>query len=529
MAVLLADARNDLLRWGAWYAVLRSHHEEHVYRSVIVARNTADDENVVPQGAQAIVNQHRTMPQSMRTLLAGALREFGTIIGSSSTDVATLLAALFVYMAENSIEIESRGTVYGSAVNGGSNVGNQVLLVCSKNSLDQVVESATIETLTFKCVQQAATREQLGQEVYEVTGGGRGLASELDGVGRGIVGDTIAGFEPGVTGLLDNASFDDVFSGSGTDKIPGWDIAAGSAGDIARDTSNVARDRGAGNHASLAITGNVTLRFYFRKRGKALTDLLPYIGALRWRADGSNGDITFGFGSGGSLQYSSGAVSTSNQASFQEARLNPNVDEAWKALFDTDANPYFQIQVSSYASGTIWIDDVLASEMLQVGGRFLCIASGITAPIAGDSPDTHSHTCTLTVGQGSVELTGGGSGNISSILVGGEELLSATIPFNSTLAQTAQDAVDNINAKQQSASPTLKRYVATRSTATIVITQVVPEEGTITVASTTSTITKTDTNITGAALGKLQDAIVRRTGGYLPHASSATSGWEDVA
>jgi hypothetical protein len=521
MSLTITNAQTDLLAWAAFYAVIRKHHEEIRYRSNLVSRNTVDPEKRVQQGAQGVENQHKTMPQSSRVLLNAALREFGPFIGSSSTDTAVLLSVLYTYMLDNSIEIKSRGTVYGAAANAGGNTGNQVLLVCSKNASNQVVESATIETLTFKCEQQAANRQQLGQEVYTVSGAGRGLASELDGVGRGIIGDAIAGFEPGVTGLLDNASFDQTFSGTGTDKIPGWTIAAGTAGDITRDTTNVARDRGAGNHASLKIVGDVTLRFYFRTRGKALTDLLPYIGGCRWRADGSNGNVVIGVGSNGTTNYTK-TQATSNQATFQDLRLDPDTQEAWKANFDTDANPYFEVKISSYSSGNIWIDDALFSEMLTIGGRYVCIASGVTAALDGD---THTQACTLTVGSGSVELASGASGSLDSITANGVELLSEAIPFNGSLAQTAQDAVDNINAKQ----PTNPEYVASLSTATVVIKQVVPVEGTITIASTATTISTNDTNITGASLGKTQDAIVRRTGGYLPHASSATSGWGDAA
>jgi hypothetical protein len=524
MSMTIEKARNDLLAWAAVYIVLRKHHEEMRYRSNLVSRNTFDETARVQQGAQAIENQHKLMPQSALLLLQAALTEFGPFIGSSATDTAILLAALYTYMLANSIEIKSRGTVYGAAADNGGNAGNQTLLICSKNSADQVVESATIEALTFKCVQQAGSREQLGQEVYEVLGQGRGLYSELRGNGRGIVGDTIIGFEPGVTGLLDNASFDDAFSGSGTDKIPGWLFISGET-NVARTTASYARDRGSGNHASLVATGNFVLRFYFRTRGKTLTDLLPYVAGLRWRADGANGNVAFGFGSNNTLVYSSGNIATSNQSTFQDARINTDRDEAWQSDFNTDGNPYFEIQVNGYVSGNIWIDDALAAEMLQVGGRFLCIASGVTPPIAGDDPDLHTQECTLDVGLGSVELTGGAAGSINTITAGGVTLLPAAIPFNTTLAQTAQDAVDAMNAHQ----PTYPEYVMARSGDTIQIRQVVPVEGTVVVASTVTTITKTDTNITGASLGTTQDAIVRRTGGYLPHAASATSGWEDDA
>jgi hypothetical protein len=195
-------------------------------------------------------------------------------------------------------------------------------------------------------------------------------------------------------------------------------------------------------------------------------------------------------------------------------------------VFDTDGNPFFEIEVSNFATGPIYIDDSFCEEMTFIAGRWAKIVSGVTAAIKGDK---FTQACTLDYGVGSVELTGGAGGQITSITVdhadyGAVSLLTAAIPYNTSLAQTAQDAVDNINAHK-----TFPGFVASRSGNTIVITQETPIEGTFTVTTVIVTMTKTDTDITGASLGEIQDALVRRTGFYLPHAGSASTGWGDHA
>ena len=99
---------------------------------------------------------------------------------------------------------------------------------------------------------------------------------------------------------------------------------------------------------------------------------------------------------------------------------------------------------------------------------------------------------------GSVELTGGASGSVDSIEVDGTEILSGAVNFNSSLSTTARDVADNINAY----SPT-SGYRARRSSEVVTIYSVAIDEDMNgdTVVSSTTTITTTDTNMSGAEEG----------------------------
>lgn len=96
---------------------------------------------------------------------------------------------------------------------------------------------------------------------------------------------------------------------------------------------------------------------------------------------------------------------------------------------------------------------------------------------------------------GSVTLDTGASGSLNTLTVGGIEIMGSATAFNATLAQTAADVVTKINL-----NPKNQLYVASlTATATITLTAK-PGLGTIvgglTVASTATTITKTDVNMT---------------------------------
>lgn len=101
--------------------------------------------------------------------------------------------------------------------------------------------------------------------------------------------------------------------------------------------------------------------------------------------------------------------------------------------------------------------------------------------------------------QGSVLLTGGASGSVDNITVNSISIMSAAVPFNGSLSQTATDVASNINN-----NPKNILFRADASGATITITAK-PGLGTTpngwVVATTVTTITKTDTNMGSVTAG----------------------------
>ena len=176
------------------------------------------------------------------------------------------------------------------------------------------------------------------------------------------------------------------------------------------------------------------------------------------------------------------------------------------------------------------------------GGK-LKIYSGAQPASANDAPTgTIGVTITDAAGAhtaevrslGSVDLTGGASGSVDTITVNSIEIMGSSTPFNTSLAQTAADVADKIN--RNTKNKLFKAFV----TATDVINiEAKPGLGTLpnawVVASTVTTITKTDANMAGgvAAVNGLNfnnaaaGSMARRTGqtwsGVV--ANTITAGW----
>lgn len=137
-------------------------------------------------------------------------------------------------------------------------------------------------------------------------------------------------------------------------------------------------------------------------------------------------------------------------------------------------------------------------------GGELRIYSG-TQPQTADTAPSGTLLCTVTdnsaartpevLATGSVELTGGSGGAIDTLEVDGVDIISAAVPFNASLNQTATDLASAINR-----SDSFPEYSASAAGAIVTITA---GRGTgasangLTVASTATTLTKTDTNMAG--------------------------------
>lgn len=126
-------------------------------------------------------------------------------------------------------------------------------------------------------------------------------------------------------------------------------------------------------------------------------------------------------------------------------------------------------------------------------------------PASADAAPTGTLLCTITanaaartaevVATGSVTLTGGAAGSVDAVTVNAIDILGASVPFNSTLAQTASDVADQINRNMSSPD---YRAVAAGAVVTI---YALPGTGTqpngYAVSATLTTITASYVNMAG--------------------------------
>jgi hypothetical protein len=97
---------------------------------------------------------------------------------------------------------------------------------------------------------------------------------------------------------------------------------------------------------------------------------------------------------------------------------------------------------------------------------------------------------------GSVDLTGGGAGSVDTLTVNSIEIMGSSTPYNASLAQTAQDVIDKINN-----NPKNYLFDAYLSDTDKINIRARPGLGALpngwVVASTVTTITKSDANMSG--------------------------------
>lgn len=150
-----------------------------------------------------------------------------------------------------------------------------------------------------------------------------------------------------------------------------------------------------------------------------------------------------------------------------------------------------------------YIDSGGALKDALQGGKII-IYDG-AQPGSAEAAPTGSALVTITDGSGahtaevqatgSVALLTGASGSVNTLTVNSIEIMGSATAFNTSLAQTAQDIVDKINA-----NPKNLLFKASRSSNTVVITArrgLGALVNTWVVASTVTTITKTDTDMSG--------------------------------
>ncbi len=522
MALTEAQVLVDLSNATLMYDLSQRQFNEMLDFAGDLGENSEDDEFQMAATGQVVVAQQATVAAQYDPILTDLIREFQPVVGTSVVSIDTGLRRLKKYMELTTKNVKSRGVVYTTSQPVSfTGIGDQQLYVCSLESGNYVNEAVTIETIRFEAIRQAESLKTRGAEQYRVRGtGGRGQKSELDGRGRGVIDTTIFAFESGSkSNLVKNASFDLPVNGTSVNKIQFWEILSpGDTGNFTISNAQIAKDRG-GSHRALAITGTGTIRFLFRRNDKALSRLLPYIAGFRAFDDASAGEVVCRVGSAGGSSYTLTYTATGANVYTQET-LDPDTQFAWADNFDTNGDPYIEFECTIAPTGgnaTIFIDDVLFREMTRIGGRYVALVSGLVDAVTDDFAE---HAVDLDYGTGSVELTGGAGGSIDSITADGVELLRNPIPFDTSLAITADAAVLEINENR-----TFPNYFANRTGDFINLEQEVPAEGTVVVVSAATTITTADTNITGASLGRTQDFITRRRGVTLKHAGSATAGW----
>ena len=188
----------------------------------------------------------------------------------------------------------------------------------------------------------------------------------------------------------------------------------------------------------------------------------------------------------------SSAVST-NDLVASALKTKINLDPAYTGTVSTN-----EVTVEAAVAGTGFTIAATAQNFGSVNDQVITLAE-VVANATGNSEVLATGTATITGGtpniasEGSVDLTGGGSGSVDGILVDGVEIMNGAESFDTNLTDTATNVAANITANTSAPD-----YNATAVGTLITITALQSagaDPNSFTVVSSSTTITTTDVNM----------------------------------
>lgn len=303
------------------------------------------------------------------------LLHLAKLAGWPERDVSSLMGRFYDYCIANSYTVNSRETTFGAVAAGGTNVGTGTVLRLTKDENDYPIEANTVEVKTFECIGDGNSATSLGEESFEVRGAYQSKDG-LDTLGSGLSGVVYAASGRHTQDLLDNPSFE-TYSGTAATPtaIQGWTI--NTIANVAVDTTGTANYYyrtlpEASTSYALKISGNVTVEQLFSTRQTKLSPSTPYYLQFAYNRETYSGDMTLTIDFGNTTK----SVVLAAQAGWNV--VNFTMDKKLWFKYFNKAGLSVKFTVSSYASGSVLIDDLILVPMTQIDGTWFTIVGGVT-------------------------------------------------------------------------------------------------------------------------------------------------------
>lgn len=290
------------------------------------------------------------------------------------------------YMHDNSLSFNDRNWTRGSGSAGGSNIGTGTVKRLTVDWEAYNLQGGAVETKTFYCEKDQSLGVLKGGETFVCRGEDASI-DNLDWQGSGLAVRPVYSRNSGSGSggsLLQNSSWDQDFSGTGTDKVLSWTIS-GTAAKITAGTSGYRTAPGASAQGTLvfdndgAATNSVEQALSLR-RINAKNERTPFMVFVAYKKSSSAAT--------GSLVITLGSKTTTLD-------LSTIADTDWHQLFFTiDKNLYYRnwradapvvkFAVTNLSAGTLTLDDAHFGEWDYIDGTYWMIAGGATAFLERD-------------------------------------------------------------------------------------------------------------------------------------------------
>ncbi len=340
----------------------------------------------IANGAQAFLAQAGSTILSARELFTAVLASYcHHEIGVPERDAARCLDRMYTHFIANSYTVKSRAFTFGAIAAAGGNTGTGTIRRLTKDENNLDLENAHADVKTFRCI---GTAQMAGadkhEEVFEFRGTNAPSSilalKSASTIGSGIVA---RGGEVRAVSSRDSLALNPSFSNySWTTAPTAGSPQAGVAGDtltnwtvtditkVTLDIDSTYRNPLGSTATKATLTGNVTLTQTFETAGISLDPNTPYYREIAYKINsGDPGVLQLDVGSE-SINVDLSTVGDTNWHV-----LTPTMDQKlWPAQFD-QADADINIQLSSYVSGSVDIDELIIVPMLPIDGLFYTILS----------------------------------------------------------------------------------------------------------------------------------------------------------
>jgi hypothetical protein len=292
------------------------------------------------------------------------------------TDADGILGRLYDYFVSGSKTVLSRGITFGAVAAGGSNVGTGTVNRLTKDESNFDIEATNVEVKTLKCVFDANSQSEEGEEVFEI----RGIEASKDGLetlGSGLVGQLPALSARSSEQMIDNASFE-TYDASATPRFASWTLTSGTT--PTQDTTNYYRIMPGRTTGDAAVfSANALLTQELSVRGTKINPGVPYYLQVAYNraVGGFTGDLKIGLGN------TTVTVSLAAQTGWNVLRLALGTG-LWPKTFNKQ-DLAVTVQVLNFSAGTLLVDDVILAPMAQADGCYYAIVGGATPFLRDDS------------------------------------------------------------------------------------------------------------------------------------------------
>jgi len=311
---------------------------------------------------------------------------------------------VFLDFVTNSRSVKSRNMTFGAFSADGGNAGDGTVYRLTVDDRNVTIEGGTAEIKTFRCVQDQTTGARKHGEVFDVYGK-QASKDTLDWAnhGSGASAQVVshhAGEGDGAGGsMLRNGSFSEYDSTGDEDtKFPGWVI--GTAANVTQITATYFRGHpGSAENtpgssivdACLEFTADTTLTQRFANL-RPFDAGRPYFYAVRWmRKSSATGTLRIRLGA----HTTTVDISTGTNDVWNTLYL-PLTTSCWPLTF-SEQNGDVTIEVTSLATGTLYVDDCCLAPFDLFDGEYFFVLGGATAWLIDDFG-----TCTDTQGTAAI-------------------------------------------------------------------------------------------------------------------------------